>query len=437
MAIAGEWLKHAPKPRALGGADRWNVFLSYRSVNRAWVLNLYDVLRELGHKVFLDQTALKAGDQLIKELQDALKTSQAGVLIWSSATQDSEWVQREYQTLERLAADRKGFRFVPLRLDRSALPLFAENRIFLDFADYPDGPNGGELLRLLHAIADVPLSEEAARFAAEQDEAAQQAANKVRAAIDIGREKRLIDLFQEDGLPWRVSAALGCKAAEGLTKLGRNDEALTMLKQLEAQFPKAIRPKQLRALALARRAAKTKNAEDLDEAQAILAELYAAGERDPETLGILARTWMDRYDADQDSAALQKSRDLYADAFGAARDDYYTGINAAAKSVFLGTPADLEKANDYAARVLDIVGTNAWPSDYWKTATVAEAFLMQKNYPKAAEIYRAAIAMAPKEMGSHGTSWTQASRLMAKLGATAEEQALIKQAFGRIADGQS
>jgi tetratricopeptide (TPR) repeat protein len=432
MAIAEEWLKHAPKPRVLSGTDRWNVFLSYRSVNRAWVLNLYDVLRELGHKVFLDQTALKAGDQLIKELQDALKASQAGILIWSSATQDSEWVQREYQTLERLAADRKGFRFVPLRLDRSALPVFAENRIFLDFADYPDGPNGGELLRLLHAIADVPLSEQAARVAAEQDEAAQQAANKIRAAIDIGSEKRLIDLFQENGLPWRVSAALGCKAAEGLTKLGRNDEALTMLKQLEAQFPKAIRPKQLRALALARRAAKTKNAEGLDEAQAILAELYAAGERDPETLGILARTWMDRYEAEPDSASLQKSRDLYAEAFDAARDDYYTGINAAAKSVFLGTPADLEKANEYAVRVLDVVGTNAWPGDYWKTATVAEAFLMQKNYPRAAETYRAAIAIAPKETGSHATSWTQASRLMAKLGATVDEQALINRVFQHL-----
>jgi hypothetical protein len=188
MAIVSEWLKYAPKPRALSGTDRWNVFLSYRSVNRAWVLNLYDVLRELGYKVFLRQTALKAGDQLIKELQDALKTSQAGVLIWSSATQDSDWVQREYQTLERLRNDRKGFRFVPIRLDRSALPLFAENRIFIDFADYPDGPNGGELLRLLHAIADMPLSEEAARFAAEQDEAAQLAANKIRAAIDICSE---------------------------------------------------------------------------------------------------------------------------------------------------------------------------------------------------------------------------------------------------------
>jgi tetratricopeptide (TPR) repeat protein len=435
MPIASEWLKYAPKPRALSGTDRWNVFLSYRSVNRAWVLNLYDVLRELGHKVFLDQVALKPGDHLVKELQDALKTSQAGILIWSSATQDSEWVQREYQTLERLATDRKGFRFLPIRLDRSELPLFAENRIFLDFADYPDGPNGGELLRLLHGIAGVSLSDQAARFASAQDEAAKQAASKITAAIETGRQERLASLFQEDGLPWRVSAALGCKAAEGLTKLGRNDEALAMLKQLEAQFPKAIRPKQLRALALARRATKTKNTDDLDEAQEILAELYAAKERDPETLGIYGRTWMDRYELDQEEASLRKSRDLYAEAFDAARDDYYTGINAAAKSVFLGTPSELEKANEYATRVLDIVGTKPWPGDYWKTATVAEALLMQRNYSQAAELYRTAIAMSPKETGSHDTSWTQARRLMAKLGATAEEQELVRQVFGRVAQG--
>jgi hypothetical protein len=134
-------------------------------------------------------------------------------------------------------------------------------------------------------------------------------------------------------------------------------------------------------------------------------------------------------------SGLHRSRDLYAEAFEAARDDYYTGINAAAKSVFLGTPADLEKASNYAARVLDIVGTEPCPGDYWKTATVAEAFLIQKDYPRAAEMYRAAIAMAPKETGSHGTSWTQASRLIAKLGASADEQALVKQSFGRVAEG--
>ncbi len=60
MAVAGEWLKYAPKPRELGGTDKWNVFLSYRSVNRAWVLNLYDVLRELGHKVFSGSDRVEA-----------------------------------------------------------------------------------------------------------------------------------------------------------------------------------------------------------------------------------------------------------------------------------------------------------------------------------------------------------------------------------------
>jgi TIR domain-containing protein len=182
MAIDPEWLQYAPKPRQLSATEKWNVFLSYRSVNRGWVLNLYDLLRELGHAAFLDQVILKAGDPLIDTLQKALQTSQAGVLIWSTATSDSEWVSKEYQTLENLATSNRAFQFVPIRLDRSPLPPFAANRIFLDFADYPDGPNGGELLRLLHAIAGAPLTPEAAHFAAEQDEAAKQAANKINAA---------------------------------------------------------------------------------------------------------------------------------------------------------------------------------------------------------------------------------------------------------------
>src|SRR5262249_36492005 len=158
---------------------------------------------------------------------------------------------------------------------------------------------------------------------------AQQTANKIAAAIAIGNAKQLISLHQESGVPWEISATLGCKAAEGLIKLGYDDEALGILKELEARFPRAVRPKQLCALALARRAVKRKSTDDLDEAQTIMAELYAAGQRDPETLGIYGRTWMDRYQLDQDLASLRKSRDLYAEAFDAAQDDYYTGINAA------------------------------------------------------------------------------------------------------------
>lgn len=424
-----EWSKLAPAPGPLPGGQEWTVFLSYRSVNRPWVINLYDVLRGHGHTVFLDQVVLGAGDQLTRTLEDGLGKSAAGVLVWSSATADSEWVRREYEVMERQATKR-GFHFVPLRLDDAELPLFAESRVFLDFSSYPDGPNGGELLRLLHAVVGQPLSPEAAHFAAEQDEAARRTTAQIKAAIRNGSAARLRKLYEEDGLPWQTSAAVGCAAAEGLTRLKEYDAAIEMLADIRTRFPRAIRPQQLEALARARRDAE----DDLDEAQAILGELYELGERDPETLGIYARTWMDRYGKSGDARHLRRSRELYAEAFDGAQDDYYTGVNAAAKSVFLGEPADLEAARGYAERVQKIVGSEPVPADYWKTATIGEVFLMQSDYARAAQLYQAAVDGAPEERGSHETTWKQACRLMAKLSPSADDRALIRKVFAHLPD---
>jgi tetratricopeptide (TPR) repeat protein len=257
---------------------------------------------------------------------------------------------------------------VPVRLDSTDLPDFAANRIFLGFSAYPDGPNGGELLRLLHAVVGKSLSEEAARAANEQDELSKKVAATVGAAIRNKDSKRLIQLFSENGPAWQTSAALGCKAAEGLTKLGGYNEAIQMLETLEQSFPMAIRPKQLRALALARRG----EGDDLMKAQEILGTLYELGERDPETLGIYARTWM------------------------------------------------------------QIVGTQPHPNDYWETATVAETFLIQKQYAQAGALYEAAVSMARAEVGSHQSTWKQARRLLDHLQPTEEERALIRQPFEHL-----
>src|SRR2546428_1541301 len=185
MALSEQWLRLAPKPRALNKGEKWHVFLSYRSVNRIWVLTLYDVLRPQGFEVFLDQVVLTGGDELIRVLEGGLQQSQAGILVWSSSTGESDWVRREYQTLEREARERKGFCFVPILIDASKLPPFAANRVFLDFSSYPDGPNGGELLRLVHAITGQPLGAEAAHFAAEQDAVAKEQANEIGAAVKL------------------------------------------------------------------------------------------------------------------------------------------------------------------------------------------------------------------------------------------------------------
>src|SRR5688572_10096365 len=183
MVPPEQWLRLAPKPRPLAKGEKWHVFLSYRSVNRIWVLNLYDVLRQQGLEVFLDQVVLAGGNELIDVLEKGLEQSQSGVLVWSRYTGDSDWVRKEYSTLEGKATGQARFCFVPVTLDNAQLPTFARNRVFLDFSSYPDGPNGGELLRLLHAITCQALTAEAARFAAEQDAVAKQQASEIGAAI--------------------------------------------------------------------------------------------------------------------------------------------------------------------------------------------------------------------------------------------------------------
>ena len=426
--ILRQWLQYAPPPNALKPGQRWNIFLSYRSVNRPWVINLYDVLRGHGHQVFLDQCAITGGDPLIEKLEDALDQSQAGVLVWSSASADSAWVRREYETMERKAD--AGFRFVPVRLDDNALPTFAQRRIFLDFSQYPDGPNGGELLRLLHSVVGLPLSGDAAHFAAAQDETAKEFTANVKSAVRNGATGQLRKLFEAGGPAWETSSALGCTVVEGLIKLGEYQAALEVLPELEQRFPRAIRPKQLRALALARRGQEG----DLEGAQQVLGGLYERGEKDPESLGIYARTWMDRYEKSKDALDLRQSRDLYAEAFESAKDDYYTGVNAAAKGVFLGTPADIDRGRESARSVQQLVGVAALPGDYWKTATVAEVHLMLGNYEQAAAIYGAAVAMARKERGSHETTWRQACRLMATLAPPAQDRERIRQAFSHLPD---
>jgi tetratricopeptide (TPR) repeat protein len=427
MAIS-DWTKFAPAPKPLSQGKLYNVFLSYRSINRPWVLNLYDVLVELEYKVYLDQYVLKAGDMLVSNLQKALTNSMAGVLIWSNAAKDSTWVEEEYNSMLNISKNDPNFFFVPLKMDKVDMPLFAKNRVYIDFSDYPDGPNGGDLLRLLHAINGLPLSPDAIKFANEQDVISKDFTAKVNAAIKNGYPEKLLKLFEEGGLPWETSASLGCRVAEGLIKLKQNNDALVVLDKLILKFDKALRPQQLKGLALARRG----NEGDLELAQETLGVLYEKNFMDPETMGIYARTWMDRYDQSKNILHLKRSRDLYAEAFEKAPDDYYTGINAAAKSVLIGTEQDLELASELAQKVEYITGKQAVAGDYWKTATIAEVLLIQKKYEEAGKMYEKAVNMAISEIGSHESTFKQAKKLMDKLGPNVAGRESIERAFAHL-----
>lgn len=423
MTNLEEWLKLAPSPAHRPNSMQWDVFLSYRSSNRYWVIQLYDILTHLGYSVFLDQYELTAAQRLVTQLDEALAQCASGVMAWSSASEDSEWCKKEYASFETRQSDDPSFHYVVVKLDAVKLPAAAQAKLWLDFSDSPEGPRGSNLLRLLYGLQNKPLPPQAVKLALEVDEDTKKNLISIRAARNNGDSERLTELAQSQSLVWQTSPLLLCEAADALIAMKKEEAALEILNRTEQLFPLSLRPRQLRALALAR-------LKKWKEARHILGELYEAGEKDPETVGIYARTWMDRYDETGEIQALRRSRDLYSEAFNASPKDYYTGINAAAKSVFLG---ELEEAEKYAARVESLVGTATKPGDYWLTATVAEVQLIRRNFEVAGAIYAAAVDMKPDERGSHETTWLQAQRLMERLNPTQAQRDVVTNAFKHLA----
>jgi hypothetical protein len=420
-----EWLRNSPRPEPLALGKRYHLFISYRSVNRTWVLRLYDVLKGLGYQPFLDQYELASAAPLASSLSDALQQSQAAVLIWSAAFEDSEWCKKEFNALEAKEAAGTGFRYVIAKVDNADLPDLVLGKIHVDFSADRDTPTGGALLRLLHGLKGEPLSPAAVQLAATVDGDFRSAQAQIQGARDVGNVDRLLELSKSTALAWQTSPMLGCTVADALIGLKKNAVALELLRVLGEKFPRALRPQQLRALALARSG-------KWDDAQLILGELYKAGEIDPETLGLYARTWMDRYNATGQRLYLLKSRDLYRQAFESAPKDYYTGINAATKSLLLG---EVQTAQQLAARVEKIVGTATVRGDYWKTATIAEVQLLQGAFDAAAARYLDAVLIVPEDHGSHESTRGQARLILKALDASDAARNKVLEAFNHAGCG--
>lgn len=429
MAV-DRFLELAPPPRPLSEGETYNVFISYRSLNRPWVINLYDALNRAGHSVFLDQRVLVPGQPLQRSIEDALERSQSGVLVWSKESAESKWVREEYDVLRgRMRDEPDSFFFVPVRLDNAPLPAFARTQNYLNFSQYPDGPNGGELLRLLHGIVGKPLSEEALKFAEQLDAQASSAMIEIRAAVKNRDPEHLLELFDTGSLAWDVSSALGSKAIEQLAALGKHSEAIGRAGKLVEKFPSAVRPKQMLAHVLTRSGSE----ENIRKARRILGNLYEGGENDPETLGLYARTFMDLYKQKGQRSDLKQSRDLYEEGFLLSRDNAYCGNNAAAKSVFLGEAEDLEKAKIIATDVLALLPDEITPGmDYWDAATIAEQQLISGDIDKAVGSYRKAVDLAPNVHGSHRSTYDQLKLLLEHLPVSQEQKKAFHAVFSHL-----
>jgi len=409
-----------PPPPALKPGQKWHVFVSYRSDDRRWVLKLHDALRHLKYEVFVDQFVLNAGGALSSSLDEGIEKSGTAIIIWSKNYKTSNWTEGEYNALQGRRRAEREFGLVVASLDTTPVGGMLSGDITTDFSNQPDGPCGLTLLRLVLGLLKRPLPEGAVEAATEIDTARKRYMAQIKAARQNDDPDRLIELAQSADDAWRDSPILGCAAAEGLIAAERYDAAAAVLTGLRNEFPEALRPRQLEALSARRQG-------NWRRAQEILGAMYVEGFRDAETVGMYGASWWTRYLQSKDSHHLLRSRDLYREAFTLDPKDYYTGINAASKSLFLG---EREAARDLALQVDAQLEGKA--SNYYELATLGEARLLEEDYPKAVQYYQAAILTAPGETGNQGTTRDQAREIMNALQTGAADRAQVEQVFAHL-----
>jgi len=233
----------------------------------------------------------------------------------------------------------------------------------------------------------------------------------INGAADAGNATRLreIGTSAEPGILASPGPVLA--AAQGLISMGRYEDALEVLKHAYTYFPKSIRLKQLEGLAL-RRLKRYQDAID------VLSELKAAGHQDPETMGILGAAWDGLYQESGKMLHLRRSRELYRTAFQGDPKNYYTGINAAAKSLFLGESPEAERL---ATEVLSLVKSASDGNDFWAGCTLGEAYLLQRDFNSAATQYQKVIDKHPSKTGDLAGTRQQAARICSALKLAEEE----------------
>jgi len=196
-------------------------------------------------------------------------------------------------------------------------------------------------------------------------------------------------------------------AAGALLRLNRPRYALSVIERAHRLDPDDVKARQIEGIALGR-------VQRYAEAREALRRL-AEERKDGETLGLLARTWkdewtqvwnahpqrgLDSFAAARDTAAtLQSAAAAYVEAFRAAPDDYYPGINA----LTLGRlwehltgrtsrlPLSLISAG---VRWTASTAAERKKEDYWPFATRAELALIENRKDDALGDYSEAAALA-------------------------------------------
>ncbi|HEY1402749.1 MAG TPA: TRAFs-binding domain-containing protein, partial [Pyrinomonadaceae bacterium] len=226
----------------------------------------------------------------------------------------------------------------------------------------------------------------------------------------------LLAIWQgRDSARWARSAEIYRRLGSRLLQLGELLLAYDVISEGLKPWPDDLRLHQLQAHALSRLGS-------TERANALLLTLYEEGQRDEETVGMLARThkdlWQEAADPVERERQLQQSYKFYEEAYRLS-GGYWTGINAATVALLSGRR---EHARALAAEVRELClaelrkTEEAGGDRYWMLATLGEAALVSEDWPEAARRYDEALTDGHRQLGELTSTRRNARLIIEYLG---------------------
>ncbi len=190
---------------------------------------------------------------------------------------------------------------------------------------------------------------------------------------------------------------------DAILQIGEPLMAYDVLAEGLKYWPTNLRLQQQLALSLARSGATV-------TANALLQDLFEAGQQDNETLGLLARTHKDLWQQATDPTIRDHHLQLAAKRYRQAYElthSIWTGINAATLTLVMGR---IDRAQALARNVRDLcyqalqgVELQAC-QDYWLLATLGEAALVLGEWSEAEDCYGQAVQVGQGRFGDLSSS---------------------------------
>jgi len=131
------------------------VFISYSHRDKPAVDRIITRLKDEGHDVWVDSLKLRPGDNIQRKIQDGIVSADAMIVVISSNSFRSQGVQQEFSAIALQQISKRERRVIPVRIDRSDVPSYLADRLYLDLSENFDAG----LDRLADALrAETPES---------------------------------------------------------------------------------------------------------------------------------------------------------------------------------------------------------------------------------------------------------------------------------------